>query len=822
MGLKRHVRLFLLLALVLAFGYGCVQKTATEIELPEGKTAKIVFIVGDVFFRPVSDSEWIRATVGDIITEGTSIRTFQDSYCELVVGSGTIFRMKDRSELRLAALPQDQRNNRTLMHLLGGDLFTRAEKVAYRSRDTIRTDTATLNVKGTGFLVSSRPGSTEVLVSDGTVNVHMNVNGPDIGDLPPELRRIMRRVARGINVREGNKVLVTAERVEGIEETVRRILRRGSSEALELEQLKQEAQLRTQPLEKRERELVKELNVLSLNFVLGYVHYLSPNFDGVSDEFRFDTRDFRSEKLHGWRMVFKDGDSRIQRVIRSRYVEEDEAAMLPDVIVWNLVNKNGDIVPDGEYAYEFYTSTKNSHETLRIRGVIVVDTVPPQLEISVEDLMFSPNEDGVKDTVVMGIDAEERIAWTATITTLNEINVKTIEWGEDIPDVFEWDGKGENGTVLPEGIYTIMIVGIDRAGNRTREQVEGITLDVRERQATVDVDTPVFSPNGDGLLDTMTFFPILSDRFRIDTWDLIVQLEKGETARRFRGRRYMPPFILWDGKPQAGLMSEIFTEGLPSGYYTYFLKVAYTSGVNTYSFKRDLILDVDPPEIELDVEPEIFSPDGDGLDDTLFIKPEVSDLTDILGWKAKIYTTDDRVFKTFVGTDVPAESISWDGFSDRGVLVDSAEDYYVMFEVTDQGFNTGLSEKVPFSIDILIESTDRGLKIRVSNVEFGFNTAELQGDKTYRILDKIIAILQKYQKYSILVEGHTDSTGDETYNIELSESRAEAVGTYLVDNGIDSNRLEYVGYGPKYPIDTNATVEGRRRNRRVEFLLIHK
>jgi outer membrane protein OmpA-like peptidoglycan-associated protein len=400
--------------------------------------------------------------------------------------------------------------------------------------------------------------------------------------------------------------------------------------------------------------------------------------------------------------------------------------------------------------------------------------------------------------------------------------VKTIDWGKDIPDVFEWDGKGENGTVLPEGIYTITITGIDRAGNLTRKQIKGITLDVRERQATVDIDTTVFSPNGDGLLDTVTFFPILSDRYRIDTWDLIVQLEKGDTARRFRGRRYMPPFIMWDGKPQSGLMSEIFPEGLPSGHYTYFLKVAYTSGVNTYSFKRDLILDVDPPEIALGVEPEVFSPDGDGVDDTLTLRPEVSDLTEILGWKAKIYTTDDRVFKTFVGTGMPAGSISWDGFSDRGVLVDSAEDYYVVFEVTDQGFNTGVSEKIPFSIDILIESTDRGLKIRVSNVEFGFNTAELQGDKTYRILDKIVAILQKYQKYSILVEGHTDSTGDETYNLELSEARAKAVGTYLVDNGIDPDRLEYVGYGSQYPIDVNATVEGRRRNRRVEFLLIRK
>jgi len=154
--------------------------------------------------------------------------------------------------------------------------------------------------------------------------------------------------------------------------------------------------------------------------------------------------------------------------------------------------------------------------------------------------------------------------------------------------------------------------------------------------------------------------------------------------------------------------------------------------------------------------------------------------------------------------------------------VDSAEDYYLVFEAVDQGFNTGVSDRVPFSIDILVESTDRGLKIRVSNVQFGFNTAELQGEKTFRILDKIVAILQKYQKYAIVVEGHTDSTGDETYNMELSKARAEAVGTYLVDNGIDPDRLEYVGYGPKYPIDTNATVEGRRRNRRVEFLLIRK
>jgi outer membrane protein OmpA-like peptidoglycan-associated protein len=822
MGFKRTLALSILLVSSLLLGYGCAEKMATEITLPEGKTAKIVFIVGDVFLRPVSETEWVRAAVGDIITEGTSLKTSENSYCEFVIGSGTIFRMKDRSELRLATLPEDEKNNRTVIQLLMGELFTRAEKVAYRSRDTISTETTTVEVKGTGFLVSRRVGATEVLVYDGSVSVHMNVDSPDIGDLPQEVRGIARRIHRGVKVRGGNMVRISADKVEEIENMVREIFRRGTVEEVELEQLKREAQLQTRSLERREREQMRELDVLSLDFTLGETFYLSPNFDGVKDEFRFDTAAFKSERLRGWRLVFKDGNSRVQKIIRNRYAEEDDPVLLPETIVWNLVNKNGDTVPDGEYAYEFYTVTKSSREKLRVRGVIVVDTEPPRLEVRIEDLMFSPNGDGVKDTVVMEIDAEQMIEWTAEIATISEINVKTINWGTDIPDVFEWDGTGENGNILPEGIYTITISGTDRAGNLTRKKFEGITLDVRERQATVDIDTPVFSPNGDGLLDTLTFFPILSDRYRIDTWDLIVQIEKGDTARRFRGRRYMPNFIVWDGKPQAGLMSEIFSEGLPSGFYTYFLKVIYTSGVNTYSFKRDLILDVDPPEIYLEVQPEIFSPDGDGVDDTLSIGCEVNDLTDILGWKAKVYTADDRVFKTFVGTGMPAETIAWDGVSDRGVLVDSAEDYYVVLEATDEGFNTGVSEKIPFSIDILIESSERGLKIRVSNVEFGFNTAELQGEKTYRILDKIVAILQKYQKYSIRVEGHTDSTGEENYNMELSEARAEAVGIYLVDNGIDPERLEYAGYGSKFPIDTNATVEGRRRNRRVEFLLIRK
>jgi len=824
--LYRKLAVFIIFfIIVLFFWQSCAKKTPPQINLPEGKTAHIVFIVGDVFLKPMGESTWVKAEVGDTVTEGTKIRTAENSYCELVISSGTIFRMKDRSELQLAMLPEDKAHKGSLIKLVRGDLFTKAQKIAYRSKDAVETDTVNLTVRGTEFLVHAESGGvtgkTEVLVGKGTVRVRMHVEAPPAEELPVDLKPIMRKIERGVAVREGFKLEVTSQKVNELERTINEIARRGRAEDAEIEGLKQKIQLAPVPLDKEGRKRIEELGEINLDFETGETFYLSPNFDGRNDDFAFSTEAFKDEKLYGWKLVITDGDSTIQQVVKSRIAEEGEEITLPDTILWNLVNLNGNVVHDGNYVYMFYTINRNSSDTLRVKGVIVVDTTPPELFIEAQDKTFSPNGDGVKDNILFTLQAEKDIEWSCTIATPEEIIVKTIEWGTDIPAVFEWDGKGENGTVLPEGVYDITVSGRDRAGNITEKTAQGITIDVRERQATVDIDTHVFSPNGDGMLDSLTFIPILSDRSRIDTWDLIVQTEKGDTAKRFRGRRYIPLQIVWDGKPQ-GKLSAKYPSGLPSGRYAYFLKVIYRSGVNTYSFKKQLILDNDPPEIELGLTPQLFSPDGDGKDDILVINPEITDLTSIKTWTATIYSAGGSAFKEFTGQGMPAEEIFWDGISDTGILVDSGEDYYLVFEATDEGFNTGTSGEISFSIDILVVQTERGLKIRVSNIEFGFNTADLTGEKSFDILDKIVKILDKYKKYSVVIEGHTDSTGDENYNLTLSKKRSESVGKYLIGKGINAERLSYEGHGSQFPVDTNETKEGRRRNRRVEFLLVRK
>jgi len=80
-------------------------------------------------------------------------------------------------------------------------------------------------------------------------------------------------------------------------------------------------------------------------------------------------------------------------------------------------------------------------------------------------------------------------------------------------------------------------------------------------------------------------------------------------------------------------------------------------------------------------------------------------------------------------------------------------------------------------------------------------------------------LLVRYPRTAVVVQGHTDSTGPEEYNLELSERRATAVKDILIDRGVRSKRLIAIGHGELYPVASNGFEEGRRRNRRVTLLL---
>lgn len=118
-----------------------------------------------------------------------------------------------------------------------------------------------------------------------------------------------------------------------------------------------------------------------------------------------------------------------------------------------------------------------------------------------------------------------------------------------------------------------------------------------------------------------------------------------------------------------------------------------------------------------------------------------------------------------------------------------------------------------------VERVGEGIVVEFnSSVLFGFDKSNLSADAKAN-LDKLVIVLNSYADTDIEIQGHTDSKGSETYNQDLSLQRTRKVSYYLIDNGINSDRLLLKGFGETLPKYGNDTKNGRAQNRRVEFLI---
>ncbi|MFZ2316081.1 MAG: OmpA family protein [Gammaproteobacteria bacterium] len=108
--------------------------------------------------------------------------------------------------------------------------------------------------------------------------------------------------------------------------------------------------------------------------------------------------------------------------------------------------------------------------------------------------------------------------------------------------------------------------------------------------------------------------------------------------------------------------------------------------------------------------------------------------------------------------------------------------------------------------------------IMASDVTFATNQAAIQ-DGFYPTLDSVAMVFKKYNQNTINITGYTDSTGNPSYNQQLSEQRAQSVGNYLISRGVSSNRVYTNGLGQRNPVASNATPSGRAMNRRVVIML---
>lgn len=120
--------------------------------------------------------------------------------------------------------------------------------------------------------------------------------------------------------------------------------------------------------------------------------------------------------------------------------------------------------------------------------------------------------------------------------------------------------------------------------------------------------------------------------------------------------------------------------------------------------------------------------------------------------------------------------------------------------------------------DLNAKQTDRGMVLTLGDVLFDVNKSTLKPGARSTI-DRLSAFLKEGQGRSVIIEGHTDSTGSDEYNLELSRMRADSVRTALVERGVKPDQIQATGKGKTEPVASNDNAGGRQQNRRVEIIV---
>lgn len=565
-------------------------------------------------------------------------------------------------------------------------------------------------------------------------------------------------------------------------------------------------------------EVTFEIDTIPTSVTLqSEVEAFSPNGDGILEEAPFIPRLDVTEGIDRYSFrILNEENTAI-------WTTEGRNAV-PRTILWDGFDGDGNKAEDGIYRGEIEVTYRKGDQPKAVSRRIVMDTLKPTLDLSCEDRLFSPNGDDRKDTLTISQSSSNETLWTAEILDQEGTTVRQFLWKGSL-DNFTWDGTDEAGNRVKDGMYTYTVSTEDKAGNAAAATIMDLIVDTKPTTVFATAKAEGFTPNGDGEDEEIAFNLLVTEPRGVEKWDLEIINANGMAVRTFSDTR-IPEKVIWNGEREDGSTVD--------GFYTARFTVAYYKGNLPVSETSKFILDTEPPNLGVQLEPLPFSPDNDGVDDELTIRLDVQDLSGIRSWKFAVFDREGHLFQEFRGEGEPAKSLTWDGRGMAGDKVLSAEDYPYVFEVTD---TFGLTEKregaIP--IDVLVVRDGNKLKIQIANITFAPNSPALDTrdpaivDKNVYVIERIAQILQKYSSYNITIEGHAVNLSwwdpvkmeeeEEKELKELSRARAQTVKDKLVELGVDANRIDVIGMGGRVPLVPHSDEENRWKNRRVEFIL---
>ncbi len=287
--------------------------------------------------------------------------------------------------------------------------------------------------------------------------------------------------------------------------------------------------------------------------------YISPNNDGIQDTLEIPVKITDRRYIVAWTLSIADDKGNVVRKISNKESRPETQGIkgfmdrltyvkkgvpIPDKLVWNGVADSGEVVPDGAYTATIEAVNDNGLHASVGPFPVVVKVTPPKVEITVPEdpPIFGPDGVSSKQTILIKLSGSVEDLWSAKVIDAAGNSVRTLKFENSAPADWTWDGKGDDGKVVADGVYAFSISATDRAGNSVTKRFDNIVVNTQQPPIGLVIDLAAFSPNGDGVKDVVNLFPSVPVKTGIVGWKVsVLDKAKREVWSDVGQGRRLPP-----------------------------------------------------------------------------------------------------------------------------------------------------------------------------------------------------------------------------------------------------------------------------------------
>lgn len=418
------------------------------------------------------------------------------------------------------------------------------------------------------------------------------------------------------------------------------------------------------------------------NIYLASSRYFSPETESKLRDVAFNVtipvpEEKSSNKLVEWAVKIEDKNSVVVRTFSSA----KDGKNPPQKIVFDGKDDSGKLLKDGEYRANVTAKYLNGYIPQTIYSpYVVLDTEKPAARIKASEKTFGA---GAKDSVVFEITLAPSAGapvekWNGVIKTSDGSQiVRTFDFGSYPPASVSWNGINDEGKISEKGQYVMELSAVDLAGNAGGgETVEAVTFDTTEAQLLLAMSDAAFSPNGNGVKDTITFTPVTQTK-EIASYEFSVKDDSGNIVFTSKGENSLPAKIVWDGKNNSKILCK-------DGIYSAQLTLVAVNGSQAAASTQNFEIDTVAPSLEATIPWTDFSADNDGAQDNIPVT--ITKCTDEKLWTAEVRNAKSAVIKKITWSG-KSDGFVWDGSDESGNIASDGI-YSIVISSTDDAGNS--------------------------------------------------------------------------------------------------------------------------------------